>query len=170
MLLETISEFLNQYNLPWLILAIISWLAIYFLCSFRVFLHALPVGIWTMFIGAILEYFFVRYEFWTERFIMIPIGGLDLFVVVGPFFTIGIILIRFLPAGKYGKLAIVFVLSLIAAGVELLAVKMGFLVYNQEKWTVLYSVVAYCLGLMSALGFYYVYYNKDLVFNKGFKR
>lgn len=161
MLLEIISAFLDKYNLPWLILAVLSWLLIILSCSYRSFLHALPVGFWTMAVGTTLELFFINYKFWTERFVMIPLGELDLFVIIGPFFSMGILLIRFLPEGRWSKYLAVLIFSALATGIELIAVELQFLVYHQEKWGFLYSMAAYCLGLMSALGFYFIYHNAN---------
>ncbi len=162
--LEIIVEFLDHYNLPWVILAVLSWLSIYFSCSFHCFLQALPVGIWIMAVGTVLEQFFIYHRFWEDHFIMVPIGESDLFLIIGPFFSIGILLIRFLPKNRWGQFFTVLILSGLAAGIELIAVKLGFLTYNSAKWGFLNSFIAYYLGLMSALGFYYVYYSKNISF------
>lgn len=159
MSLAVIERFLDTYNLPWLILAILTWLLILFSCSSREFFYALPVGIWTMVVGAVLEEFFINHKFWTERFILIHLGELDLFVVVGPFFAIGLLLIKFLPGGRWGKFLIVLILSTLATGIELLATKLGFLVYHPTNWIPLQSFATYVLGLMSGLGFYFVFYD-----------
>ncbi|UNC90648.1 hypothetical protein [Candidatus Contubernalis alkaliaceticus] len=161
MSLDIITGFLDQHNLPWLILALLSWIIIYFLCSSRCFLKAFPVGLWTMTVGAILEHFFIEHKFWEEQFIMIPLGELDLFVIIGPFFAIGVILIRVLPENRLGKFLTVLFLSIIAVAVELAAIQLGFLSYNEAKWGLLNSLIAYSIGLMSALGFYYAYYSKS---------
>ncbi|MBB6214461.1 hypothetical protein HNQ80_000541 [Anaerosolibacter carboniphilus] len=162
MSLHIIIKFLDSYNLPWLILAILTWLVIFFSCSLREFFHALPVGIWTMIVGAVLESFFLHHKFWVERFIMIHIGELDLFLIIGPFFSIGLLLIRFLPKSRWGKCLIILAFAALATGIELIAIKLGFLEYHESKWGIAYSIVAYCLSLMSALGFYSVYYNKSI--------
>ncbi len=162
MSLEIITRFLDQHNLPWLILALLTWLAIYLLCSPRCFFKAFPVGIWTMAVGGILEHFFIEHKFWEERYMMIPLGESDLFVIIGPFFAIGVILIRFLPESRRGKFLTVLVLSVFATAIELIAIELGFLTYNESKWGVLNSLIAYSLGLMSALGFYYAYYSKSV--------
>ncbi|AOY77109.1 hypothetical protein [Clostridium formicaceticum] len=159
--IETFIKLLDTYNLPWLILAIITWLTIYFSCSLQQFFHALPVGFWTMVIGGMLESFFIEHKFWVDRFIMIHIGELDLFVLIGPFFAVGLVLIRFLPKGRWKKHLIVLTFAALSTAIELIAIKLKFLEYHPEKWGVLYSFVAYSLALMSALGFYYVYYSKD---------
>ncbi|SCY44567.1 hypothetical protein [Alkaliphilus peptidifermentans] len=160
MILENFIDFLDTYNLPWLILAILSWIVIYFTCSFNQFLHGLPVALWTMTIGGILEHFFINEKFWQQRYILVQLGELDLFVLIGPFFTIGLLLIRFLPRSPWGKFLLIFMFSMLSTVIELLSVKLGFLEYHPEKWGILYSLVAYYLGLMSALGFYYIFYNK----------
>ncbi len=112
-----------------------------------------------MIVGGILEHFFINHKFWQEEFIMFPIGELDLFLIIGPFFSIGVLLIRFLPEGALGKFFLVFILSGIATGIEFVAIEMEFLIFNIEKWGFLNSLVAYYLGLMSGLGFYYAYYS-----------
>ncbi|AKL94639.1 hypothetical protein CACET_c11740 [Clostridium aceticum] len=160
--METIIEFLDTYNLPWLILAGITWLTIYFSCSLQQFFHALPVGLWTMTIGGTLENFFIDNKFWEQHFIMIQVGKLDLFVLVGPFFAVGLLLIRFLPKGRWQKFFMVLVFSALSTAIELIAIKFGFLTYHPENWSAISSLIAYYLGLMSGLGFYYVYYNKNI--------
>ncbi|SNT27615.1 hypothetical protein SAMN05446037_10707 [Anaerovirgula multivorans] len=162
MIIELVMKFLDTHNLPWLILAAITWLIIYFSCSLQQFFHALPVAFWTMLIGGILESFFIDKKFWIERFILVHLGELDLFVIIGPFFSIGLLLIRFLPKGRWKKHLAILVFATLATAIELIATKLGFLEYHSEKWGALYSLVAYYLALMSALGFYYVYYNRDL--------
>ncbi len=157
MSLKIIIEFLDTYNLPWFILAILTWLPIVFTCSSREFFHALPVGIWTMIVGGILENFFIYHKFWVQRFILVHLGELDLFVTIGPFFSIGILLIKFLPKNRWGKYLIVLILSALATGIELLAIKLAFLEYHPHNWQALYSLIIYTLGLMSGLGFYHIY-------------
>lgn len=159
MILEIIEGFIYEYKLPWLILAVLIWFVIIFTCSFRQFLYALPIGIWTMIVGTILENFFIHHKFWQERYVLVPIGELDLFVIIGPFFAIGIFLIRFLPGTTWGKYAIVLILSILSTSIELLFIQFGFLKYDKTQWNAFYSIVAYTLGLMSALGFYYIYYH-----------
>lgn len=159
---EKLIEFLDAYNLPWFLLAVVTWLVIYITCSLQQFFHALPVALWTMATGGILERFFIEHKFWSEEFIMIHIGGLDLFVIIGPFFSLGLVFIRFLPKGRWKKYFSALAFAALSTGIELIATKLGFLQYHGEKWNGLHSFVAYSLGLMSALGFYYVYYNKDL--------
>ncbi|ABR47684.1 hypothetical protein Amet_1488 [Alkaliphilus metalliredigens QYMF] len=160
--IEVLIEFLDAYNLPWLLLAIISWLAIYFSCSLQQFFHALPVAIWTMIVGGILEKFFIDHKFWIDRFILIPVGELDLFVIIGPFFCLGLLLIRFLPKDRSKKCLLILLFSALSTIIEALSIELGFLEYRQGKWSALHSLVAYTLGLMSALGFYYVYYSKRI--------
>lgn len=157
MALETVTRFLDQHNLPWLLLAAVSWLIIAFSCSRKAFWRGLPAGIWTMATGTILELFFINHKFWVERFIMIHIGELDLFVITGPFFSVGLLLIRFLPENRWGRYLAVLFWSGFATGIELLAVKLGFLEYQPAKWSMFHSIMAYFLGLMSALGFYYIF-------------
>lgn len=159
MTLEIIIRFLDKYNLPWLLLAIMTWLIILFSCSRKCFLHGLPTGIWTLLIGAGLEQFFINYKFWLERFIMIRVGELDLFVIIGPFFSIGVLLIRFLPESRWGKYLAVLFWSGVSTGIELIAIKLGFLDYHPVKWSALHSLISYYLSLLSALGFYYCYNN-----------
>lgn len=152
-------NFIYYYRLPWIILSIFTWALIIFTCSFRQFIYAMPIGLWTMLVGGLLENFFINAKFWHESFILIPIGELDLFVMLGPFFTIGVILVRYLPKRPVHKLLLVLLLSLLATGIELIAIPLGLLTYAQGKWQSMHSVFAYVLGLMSALGFYFVYYN-----------
>ena len=162
MIIEKLINFLDTHNLPWLILALITWVTIYFSCSLKQFLHALPVAIWTMLLGGILEHFFILHKFWIEDFILINVNGLDLFVIIGPFFSLGLILIRFLPRGKWSKYLTVLLFAVLSAMIELLSIKLGFLQFESGKWNIFYSVFAYFVSLMSALGFYYVYYNNDV--------
>ncbi|MEW9122841.1 MAG: hypothetical protein AB2421_09025 [Thermotaleaceae bacterium] len=159
--MENIIKFLDLYNLPWLLLALLTWLIIFFTCSSRQFLHGLPVGIWTMAVGGILEAFFIEHKFWIQRFILIHVGELDLFVLIGPFFAIGLLLIRFLPSTPWGKSIIVLGFSALATLIELAAIKLHFLSYHESKWGWIYSMVAYCIGLTSALGFYYIYRHRE---------
>lgn len=159
--MEKIITFLDTYNLPWFLLALLTWLVIYISCSLKEFLHGLPVGLWTAVVGGVLEKFFIDHKFWTEEFIMIQINGLDLFVIIGPFFALGIVLIRFLPKESWQRVALIIGLAALGTFIEFLATKLGFLVYNPEKWIWVHSIVAYILGLMSALGFYYIYSRKS---------
>ncbi|WP_425445821.1 hypothetical protein [Dethiothermospora halolimnae] len=160
MFTKIIINFLDTYNLPWLILALMTWSLIYISCSLKQFFYALPVGIWTMVVGTILENFFIYHKFWSDHFILVHIGELDLFLIIGPFFSIGLLLIRFLPKSSFGKYMIILLFSAISVGIELIAIKLGFLSYNAEKWSLIHSLGAYSLSLMSGLGFYYIYYNK----------
>ncbi len=160
MTLDSIIIFLDKYNLPWVLLAILVWIVIVFTCSMKEFVHALPVGIWTMFVGYILETFFVDHRFWVDKFLMIPIGDLDLFLVIGPFFAIGLLLIRFLPRERWKKLFLILLFSALATAIEALAMQLGFLQYADEKWCYIHSFVAYIFGLFSAVGFYSIYYDK----------
>ncbi|MCW3489267.1 hypothetical protein [Dethiobacter alkaliphilus] len=155
MTLETIILFLDKYNLPWLLWALTSWLVIYMTCNRQQLRHAFSVGLWTAAVGLVLEHFFIVNKFWTERFIMLPVGELDLFVVIGPFFTLGVMLIRYLPGHFRGQMLAVFAWSATATAGELLSLRLGFLQYHPDKWTILHSFVGYYLGLMSALGFYF---------------
>ena len=155
MTLDNITGFLDRHNLPWLLLAIISWIIVYLSSRRRAFFQLLPMGIWTAVVGYMLERFFIVHKFWSDKFIMIPINGLDLFVVIGPFFSIGILLLQYLPKTTFGQLAAVLFWSFIATAIEMLAIKLGFLYFASGKWTYLHSILAYCLGLMSTLGFYY---------------
>lgn len=156
MTLKIIISFLDKYDLPWLLLAIMTWIILSFSCSWKQFIKALPVGIYTMIAGAALEHFFIKYKFWKENFIMIPINELDLFLVIGPFFSIGIVLIRFLPRSCFGKYISLLFWSGISTAIELAAIRLGFLTYHPTKWSYLYSFSLYFLSLMSALGFYYI--------------
>ncbi|KXG74896.1 hypothetical protein [Thermotalea metallivorans] len=159
-MLDVISKFLEQYNLPWLLLAVISWVILYFSCSWRTFLHLLPVGIWTMVMGSILEHFFISHKFWIERFILLKLGELDLFVSIGPFFSLGVLLIRFLPQGKWRKLLAVLFWSAFSTLMEIMAILLRFLAYHGEKWGIFHSFIIYFFSLMSTLGFYYTFYTK----------
>jgi len=159
MSIDSAQSFIYTYKLLWPILALLTWLLIIFTCSFRQFLHALPIGIWTMIIGGVLENFFIVFKFWQENLISIPVGELDLFVVIGPFFTIGVIFVRFLPSNPWGKVFLILLLSVLATGIELIAIELGMLKYTETRWIELYSIAAYTIGLMSAQGFYYIYYN-----------
>ncbi|WP_026477221.1 hypothetical protein [Alkaliphilus transvaalensis] len=161
---EGITNFLDTYNLPWLILAVICWVVIFFTCSLKEFKRALPIALWTMVVGGVLENFFIDNKFWKEDFILVHLGELDLFVVIGPFFTIGLFLIRCLPKKSWQKLFLVLLLSTLATLIEFFSIKLGFLSYDSEKWGYIYSIVAYIIGLMSALGFYFIYYDREYKF------
>lgn len=86
---------------------------------------------------------------------MININDIDLFVVIGPFFSLGILLIQYLPETAMKQLASVLLWSCFATAIELLAIKLGFLSYMEGKWSYLHSLLAYFLCLMNALGFYH---------------
>jgi hypothetical protein len=116
-----------------------------------------------MVVGTVLEQFFIVNKFWVQRFIMIHIGELDLFVSLGPFFGIGILMIRFLPEKNWPKLLLLLFISGIAAGIEMISIKFGFLAYHLNNWNILYSLIAYFLALMSALGFHYIYNWKKMI-------
>lgn len=156
MTLETLTRFLDKYNLPWLTLAILSWIIIYFTFTRIQFYHILPIGIWTMVIGSLLEVFFINNKFWVEKFIMIHIGELDLFVIAGPFFFLGMVMIRFLPENLWLKYLSILFWSCLATGMEAVATKLGFLMYS-TKWSAFHSIGIYYLALLGALGFYYIY-------------
>lgn len=158
--LEAVMGFVEQYNLPWFLLAVLSWVVLRMAARRDSFRHALPVGIWTLAVGGILEHFFITEKFWNDRFIMVPVGELDLFLLIGPFFALGILLIRFLPENAVGRFVMVLVWSMLAVAIEFLAVELGFLSYS-TRWSGGHSLVGYLLGLMSALGFYFVYYRID---------
>ncbi|AOT69783.1 hypothetical protein [Geosporobacter ferrireducens] len=155
MTLNTLTKFLERYDLPWLLLAVISWIILYFSSRHRPFLKLLPAGIWSAVVGYILERFFIVHKFWEDKYIMIHVDGVDLFIVIGPFFAIGMLLLQYLPKSTFGQLAAVLLWSFFATAIEILAVKLGFLHFTPSKWTYLHSTLAYCLGLMSTLGFYY---------------
>ncbi len=159
MTLDSFIIFLDKYNLPWVLLAVVVWLVIIFTCSLKEFIHALPVGIWTMFVGFILETFFVENRFWVDRFLMVPVGDLDLFLILGPFFAIGLLLIRFLPRERWKKIVLILIFAALGTAVEALAVQLEFLQYA-EKWCYIHSITSYCFGLFSAVGFYAIYYDK----------
>ncbi|WP_066633737.1 hypothetical protein [Desulfolucanica intricata] len=161
--METIILILDKYNLPWLLLAIITWLILFFSCSYKCFLQGLPVGIFTMITGASLEQFFISHKFWKEKFILVKIGELDLFLVTGPLLVIGILLIRFLPKSRLGMFLAILAWSSLATGIEFIALKLGFLAYHSEKWSSLHSLTGYFLYLLSALGLYYILSNKKQV-------
>ncbi len=156
--LDAISRLLDKYNLPWLLLALMSWLIIIFSCSRKDFWYGFPVGIWTMVTGAVLEQFFIDQKFWVDRFIMIPVGELDLYLIIGPFFGLGLLLIRFLPKSRLLRYFSVLAWSALATGIEFIATKLHFLVYSGTKWSYLHSMTCYSIALMSALGFYFIYY------------
>ena len=161
MVLASIISFLDKFNLPWVLLAIFTWWVIIFTDSRRDFRRCLPVGIWTMVTGALLEQFFIYNKFWVERFIMIKVGELDLFLILGPFFALGFLMIRFLPESRLAKFLTVLAWSGLAVGIELIATKLGFLDYHPQRWGSLYSLFTYYFALMSALGFYCVYNNHN---------
>ena len=152
---------MEAYRLPWLLLAILSWITIYFSCSWYQFTKALPAGLWTMAVGFILEQFFLHHKFWSDNYLLIPIGELDLFLVIGPFFTIGLLLIRFLPRNKWGVFSLVLLFSVLATGIEAITMKLCFLKYHETKWSYIHSVFAYSLGLMSTIGFHHVLFKKS---------
>jgi hypothetical protein len=159
MTIETIVGFLDRHNLPWLLWALLSWLVIYLTCTRRQFWHAFPVGLWTALVGSILEHFFIENKFWVDHFILISIGKFDLFVAIGPFFALGVILIRFLPENAPGRFIAVFFWSVFAVLGELSSGWLGFLQYHPENWSALHSLVGYFIGLMSALGFSFSFYS-----------
>ncbi|MDA8233904.1 MAG: hypothetical protein M0Z31_03675 [Clostridia bacterium] len=160
MTLEPVIRFLDRYDLPWVLLALMTWLAILLTCSRKEFWRGLPVGLWTMVIGGALEQFFIHHKFWAEDFIMIKIGELDLFLIIGPFFTIGVLLVRFLPESRWGKFLAVLAWSGFATLIEMGAIKFGFLDYHPVKWGMEFSIATYYLALMSALGFYFSLYDR----------
>ena len=153
--MDTVSRFFDHFNLPWLLLALMSWSLIFIFCSRECFRKGYPVGIWTMITAAVLEHYFITQKLWIDRFIMVHVGELDLFLIIGPYFAIGLLMIRFLSANRWGRLATVLILSGLATGVELIAIQLGALEYNPGKWGTAQSMVAYVLGLFSALGFFY---------------
>lgn len=159
MILKSITGFLDQFDLPWLLLAIATILIIIFTNSRKDFWRCFPVGIWTMVTGTLLEQFFINNKFWVEDYIMIKVGELDLFVIIGPFFALGFLLIRFLPENRLAKFLAVLAWSGLTTGIEFIAGKLGFLSYDPQKWTALHSLGIYFFSLMSALGFYCIYNN-----------
>ena len=150
-------NFIDTYNLPWFLLAVFSWVIVRLTCRREDFRHGLPVGIWTLLAGGVLEHFFIQEKFWVERFSMIPVGELDLFLLIGPFFSLGVLLIRYLPESAPGRLAAVLGWSVLGVAIEFLAIQLGFLGYSPQ-WSGGHSLLGYFLGLMSALGFYFAYY------------
>ncbi|MDW7650498.1 MAG: hypothetical protein SCK29_12070 [Bacillota bacterium] len=155
--MEIIISFLERHNLPWLLWALLSWTGIRLTCSREQFWYAFPVGVWTTLVGSALEHFFIVNKLWVDRFVLIPVGQFDLFVAIGPFFTLGVLLIRFLPESASRRFFTVLILSATAVLGELISVAFGFLKYN-PGWGPLDSLIAYYLGLMSALGFYLSFY------------
>lgn len=113
MFLNSVSRFLDKFDLPWVILALITILILVSTNSRKDFWRCCPVGIWTMVTGALLEQFFINNKFWVDHYIMIKVGELDLFVIIGPFFAIGFLLVRFLPENR---LAIFRTSSLVRVG------------------------------------------------------
>lgn len=158
MILESITGFLDKYNLPWLLLAVMTWVLIISTCSWKIFRYALPVGLWSMFVGYVMERFFIYHKFWIEKFILVHIGELDLFIVIGPFFAAGIMLIRFLPESGWGNLLSLLAWSLLFTGIEWVAATLKFLDYDDVRWTYIHSYVSYFFSLMNTLGFYYLIY------------
>ncbi len=152
-------NFLDRYNLPWFLLAVFSWTVVRLAGKREDLRHGFPVGVWTMAVGGVLEQFFIENKFWSERFIMVPVGEMDLFLLIGPFFALGILLIRFLPESTAGRLLAVLGWSLLAVIFEFLAVQLGFLAYHPRNWSGGHSLAGYFLALMSALGFYFIYYH-----------
>jgi hypothetical protein len=158
MTLETLVGFLDRYNLPWLLWTLFSWQVILLTCTRKQFWHAFPVGIWTALVGTVLEQFFIENKFWVDRFILIQVGEFDLFLAIGPFFALGVMLARFLPENSLGRFFAVFAWSAAAMLGELTSVWLGFLQYHAEKWSALHSMTAYYIALMSSLGFYFSFY------------
>lgn len=159
--ISAITNFLDKNNLPWFLLFLFCWWLIWATCTRKQFYHALPVGIWTMVVGTALEHFFIFHKFWVEKFIMIPFKDLDLFVCIGPFFAIGIMLVRFNPKTKSLKFFNIVAWSALATLVEFIAIELGFLAYTPSKWTYLSSFGTYMLSLHGALGFYSIYYTNQ---------
>lgn len=156
MTMDAVIRFLDKYNLPWVLLAIITWLTILFTYSRKDFWPGLLTGIWTMLTGSVLEQFFIYHKFWEERYIMVHLGELDLFLIIGPFFSLGVLVIRFLPKNRWTRYLAVLAWSGLATGIEVIAIKLQFLDYHPVKWSFIHSLMAYVLALMSALGFYYI--------------
>ena len=155
--MNTLMELVEVYRLPWLLLALVSWGILFVYQGKRSFWQGLPLGIWTSVVGGVLENFFVKHKFWAEEYILVKIGQIDLFVIIGPFLVIGWMLIRHLPEQPIGRILAVFSWSMFATFVEYVAIKLGFLSYEPGRWTYLLSIMAYSLALFSTLGVYFAF-------------
>lgn len=160
MYLQAIIELIKYYRLPWLILAIIFWIISYYIFSLKQFIYALPGGIFSMLIGTSLETFFIDHKFWQDRYLLIPVGELDLFLIIGPFLIIGLWLIRLLPNKRLYICCFILLLSALATGVEFIFIQIDVLKFDTSKWSYYHSLFAYFLGLLSTLGLHCIYYEK----------
>lgn len=160
MYFQAIIEFIKLNRLPWLILAIIIWIINIYFFNLKQFIYALPGGIFSMLIGASLETFFIAHKFWFERYLLIPVGKLDVSLIIGPFFSIGLWLIRLLPNNRLYTCCLILLLSALATGVEYIFIQFSILKYDTSRWSYYHSLFTYYLGLVSTLGLHCIYYGK----------
>lgn len=132
--------------MPWVIFAAAIWLII--LIFLRVSLvRYWSAGLWALLVGYFLNDFFIKHGCYSFKKILYPIQAIPAAYLLG-LAGIGIIVVIFLPAGKAWQLPYLIMLSVLFAGLELLAKNQGYLIY--VHWT-LYDSILYKLFAFIAI-------------------
>lgn|GEM_PF-1352222 len=122
--------------MSWLIFAAAVWFFIIVNLPKRELKNFWSAGLWTALIGYFLNELFVKNGFYIYREMVYPISEIPLLYLIAVAGS-GIILIKYLPEEKLWQLLYLALWSAGLAGLEMLAVERGLIVYLQ--WSLYYS-------------------------------
>ncbi len=123
--------------LPWLIFAAIIWFFIIVFLRSEV-KRLWSVVFWGLLVGYLFNIVFVANGFYLFREACFFVEGVPLDYLIG-LAGMGVITIHFLPEDKAWQLPYLFFFSALLTGIDYLALKMGYLFF--QNWPFYYSIL-----------------------------
>lgn len=153
-----ILEYIREQRLPWAILFVFAWSIFFIFSDWNQLRKNYPAGLMAAFWAGLLENFFIEKQLFIDHdhlmLLPAPFPNVDIYLVLGPFFVMGVLFVQFLPDNPMYKGPYALAWGIFGVFVEWMFLKVEYLKF--QKWNLWSSYLSYWLFFMMMIGTFHV--------------
>jgi len=115
-----------------------------------------PAGLMAAFWGGLLENFYIEKQLFLDHLMLLPapFPNVDIYLVLGPYFVMGVLFVQFLPDNPMHKGPYALAWGIFGVIIEWIFVKVEYLRFT--NWSLWDSYLSYWLFFMMMIGTFHV--------------
>ena len=151
-----ILHYIREQRLPWGILFVLAWVIFFIFSDWNQLRKNYPAGLMAAFWAGLLENFFIEKQLFIDHLMLLPapFRNVDIYLVLGPFFVMGVLFVQYLPDNPMYKGPYSLAWGVFGVFIEWIFLKVEYLRFRD--WTLWDSYLSYWLFFMMMIGTFHV--------------